>query len=350
MDFTREPIIETVITPKEGCKIVVRSSKNAGQEEYFVDAVEVVSFGKALFFRSLERPKSFLVPATDYEILEVREARMVLKNVGLDRSIKIGGGREAAIKPPKEPILEKEMSNAEEEVEGAVSSEDGRASAAEQKQEGRGDKKRDRRRHYRRRRGREETAKDEEWTGDSSGASEEERTEEKISLPVPYKSSDFDERVSQEPIINTPSIITTLLPPPPTLISETIAKYKTNEMFKGAFYDKEEHKKALENDGEVEEPQIQIEEPHFAAFEIFETPAIEHSSEASVKQENMPLEESAPLEESMPLDDKIELEQKTTSLKETKQLEEGEDKPSDESEGNPMDESLQRPFSNDHYL
>ena len=59
VDFTREPIVETVITPKEGCKLVVRSSKSSGQEEYFVDAVEVVSFGTSFFFRSLERPKSF---------------------------------------------------------------------------------------------------------------------------------------------------------------------------------------------------------------------------------------------------------------------------------------------------
>ncbi|MEI8365092.1 MAG: hypothetical protein WCF65_01620 [Parachlamydiaceae bacterium] len=93
MDFTREPIIETVITPKEGCKLVVRSSKSNAQEEHFVDAVEVVSFGHSFFFRSLERPKTFIVPATDYEILEVREARMVLKNVGIDRTIKIAGGR-----------------------------------------------------------------------------------------------------------------------------------------------------------------------------------------------------------------------------------------------------------------
>ena len=77
MDFTREPIIETIITPKEGCKLVVRSSKSAGQEEYFVDALEVVSFGGQSFFRSLERPKAFLVPTSDDEVLEVREARMV---------------------------------------------------------------------------------------------------------------------------------------------------------------------------------------------------------------------------------------------------------------------------------
>ena len=78
MDFTREPIIETIITPKEGYKLVIRSSTSAGQEEYFVDAVEIVAFGHALFFRSLERPKAFLVPVSDYEVLEVREANFDL--------------------------------------------------------------------------------------------------------------------------------------------------------------------------------------------------------------------------------------------------------------------------------
>ena len=59
VNFTREPIIESVITPKEGCKLVVRNSKGVSQEDNFVDAVEIVSFGSALFFRSLERPKAF---------------------------------------------------------------------------------------------------------------------------------------------------------------------------------------------------------------------------------------------------------------------------------------------------
>ena len=98
MNFTREPIIETVITPREGCKLVVRNSKGVGQEDYFVDAVEVVSFGHSFFFRSLERPKSFLVPVSDYEILELKETRMVLKNVASERSIKIGGGRETPVR------------------------------------------------------------------------------------------------------------------------------------------------------------------------------------------------------------------------------------------------------------
>ena len=79
MNFTREPIIESVISPKDGCKLVVRNSKSSTQEEYTVDALEIVSFGQALFLRSLERPKSFLLPMSDYEVIEVRETRMVLK-------------------------------------------------------------------------------------------------------------------------------------------------------------------------------------------------------------------------------------------------------------------------------
>lgn len=49
MNFTREPIIETIITPKDGYKLVVRNSKGDSQEEYHVDAVEVVSFGHSFF-------------------------------------------------------------------------------------------------------------------------------------------------------------------------------------------------------------------------------------------------------------------------------------------------------------
>ena len=109
VNFTREPIIETIITPKDGYKLVVRNSKGGNQEEFSVDAVEVVSFGHSFFFRSLEKPRSFLVPASDYEVLEVKETRVVLKNVGPERAIKIGGGREAPVRQqPREPILVEE--------------------------------------------------------------------------------------------------------------------------------------------------------------------------------------------------------------------------------------------------
>ena len=94
VNYTREPLVESVITPKEGCKLVVRCSSGVGQEDYFVDAVEVVSFGQALFFRSTERPKSFLVPVSHYEIIEVKETRMVLKSASLEKSIKISHKRE----------------------------------------------------------------------------------------------------------------------------------------------------------------------------------------------------------------------------------------------------------------
>lgn len=91
MHFTREPIIETIITPKDGYKLVLRPSKG-GAEEFFVDMVEVISFGNNSFYRSLEKPKSFVIPAVDYDIVEVREARMVLKTAAIEK-VKIAGGK-----------------------------------------------------------------------------------------------------------------------------------------------------------------------------------------------------------------------------------------------------------------
>lgn len=201
MDFTREPIIESVITPKEGCKLVIRSSKGSGQEEFFVDAVEVVSFGNTFFLRSLERPKSFLVPASDYEILEVRETRMVLKNVGIDQSIKIGGGREPKKSEPKPtPAPAPKLPTEKPPVPEAKL-----------------EKKRERRRSYRRRRGRE----DADVEGEDVAA-------------IPIEGSQSENEVQAPP---TPAIF---IPPPPTLISESIARYKENQLFKDVFFPKEE--------------------------------------------------------------------------------------------------------------
>lgn len=231
MDFTREPIIETVVTPKEGCKLVVRSSKGAGQEEHFVDAVEVVTFGSSVFYRSLERPKSFLVPAVDYEILEVREARMVLKNVGMDRSIKIGGGREAPapkqkesvpkeVKEHREPKESRELKDDEEGVVEEV------ANQPEGKPEG--GRKRDRRRQYRRR-----------GRGDQAGA-EEGQDEAATKAEVALADKQDENAVSPEQLQQSGTSLASILPPPPLLISETIGRYKENILFKGAFYSKDE--------------------------------------------------------------------------------------------------------------
>ncbi len=199
MDFTRQPIIESIITPKEGFKLVIRSSKGAGHEEFFVDSVEMVSFGHTFFFRSLERPKSFLVPASDYEILEVRETRMVLKNVGVDSSIKIGGGKETPKKEEKVAQAPKEAAETDDK----------------------GDKKRDRRRQSRRRRGRED--------GDVKEEGQTEGVGEKGSETAPVA-----------PPVRAPA---SLLPPPSTLISETIARYKGDQSFKDVFFPKGEEPK-----------------------------------------------------------------------------------------------------------
>lgn len=269
MDFTREPIIETIITPKEGYKLVIRSSKTAGQEEYFVDAVEIVAFGDALFFRSMERPKAFLVPVSDYEILEVREARMVLKNVGLDRSIKIGGGKEANLKAPREEEKIDTTHDDGDEQEESQTSTDASTTAGS---DVRVDKKRDRRRHYRKRRGRDENGKE---TAELTVPSLE---GEKIVIAPPVEGA---EAAAESLPLPSPSL-SSLLQPPPTLISETINRYRQNDLFKGAFYLTEEeqykpHDKVHEllNEEDEEETAPTLQEPTFESPELSEENASE---------------------------------------------------------------------------
>ena len=174
MNFTREPIIETIITPRDGYRLLVRSTKHESSEEFNVEAVEVVSFGSALFYRSLEKPKPFLLPVADYQVVEGKEARVVLKNAQVERTIKIGGGREA---PPRKEEAE-EMPPEEE-----LSSEPNLS------------QKRERRRNRRRHR--------------------EEKRQQVTQEP------------SKEPI--APPVFTHLIPPPPNLISDSIQKYKEQQ-------------------------------------------------------------------------------------------------------------------------
>jgi hypothetical protein len=225
VDFTREPIIETVITPKEGCKLVVKNSKNPGQEEYFVDAVEVVSFGHSSFFRSLEKPKHFLVPVADYEVLEVRETRVILKHAVGERAIKIGGGREALARSVKEI----------EKLEGEAA-QPAAARAEEAPAEGRTDKKRERRRQNRRRRGKDER--------DEAPTEREVLPQaERVTAP-PISEEQLADAASREvanivdPMSVSRSVLSSIIIPPPTLISETIGQYK--EKFKEAFFTKDE--------------------------------------------------------------------------------------------------------------
>lgn len=194
MNFTREPIIETIITPKEGCKLVVRNSKAEGQEEYMVDAVEVVSFGHSMFFRSTEKPKPFLVPVSDYEVIEAKESRVVLKSAQFDRTIKIGGGRDASIRREAQE---------EEEPAPAPYEESSEPSSAPDTHF---DRKRDRRRRRHRR-------------------PSDER--EEIRPRTPPQESSSEASPAQPPAQeSSASVFTHLIPPPTTLISETIGRYK----------------------------------------------------------------------------------------------------------------------------
>ena len=184
MDFTREPLVETVITPKEGFKLIIRASSANSQEEYAVGAVEVVSFGNVYFFRSLEKPKAFLLPMTEYEVVESRETRSVLKKPHIEKSIKIGGGKKTASKKeeeaPKETIKE--------------------------------EPKKQEKKKPRKRRSKEEQA---ESSKEVTAAPEEDKKEEV-----------FQQR-------------RTLLPPPTSLISDQIDRYKNYLVEQGALLPEE---------------------------------------------------------------------------------------------------------------
>ena len=197
MDFTRAPIIESIITPKEGCKLVIRNTKTDGQEEHFVGVVEIVSFGGAIFFRSTENPKPFLVPVSDYEVLEIREARMIFKKAVVDPSLKIGSARSAkeATLDKAEPLLSK--------VEHPTPV----TKAASEKQSSKRNNSSKR------------TDRSEEAVKGETAEGHRAREKEPLEKPVP---------------------LFALLPPPATLISDTIAQYRNNALFRDAFYEKEE--------------------------------------------------------------------------------------------------------------
>ncbi len=226
MNFTREPIIETIISPKEGCKLLIRSSKSGGPgEEYYVDAVEVVSFGRAFFFRSLERPKPFLVPASDYEVLEVKETRVALKTVSHDRNIKIGGGREASLRH-----TQREPSPRREGESPIVAEEQPTTQAEESTLEvaigARMDKRRDRRRRRHRR-------SEEEWSERRGGeAQQAPQPQAEGETKVQGGGAEDETKVSS-------SMFSSLIPPPTTLISETLSRYKDKEFTEGPSPEKE---------------------------------------------------------------------------------------------------------------
>ena len=142
-----------------------RQSKSS-HEEYSVNAVEIVTIGRATFLRSTEVPY-FLLPAQDYYVCEVKETRVTLKSEGVEKGIKIGRKEEK-----------------QKEVESEANRE-----------------RRDRKRKKNR----------------NNNKKEEEKKVENLEPISPV----LRERLEKQ-----------LIPPPPTLISETLARYKELEAAK----------------------------------------------------------------------------------------------------------------------
>jgi hypothetical protein len=210
VNFTREPVIETVIVPREGCRLVLRSSKNDSQEEFTVDAVEIVSFGHALFYRCLEKPRPFLVPVSDYEVVEVKESRVVLKNAPVERTIKIGGGREGSLRKEEE----------EEDQVLPIALEEEVADESPTQPQPSHEKKRDRGRRNRRRRALEERDEMRHRVEEQTAAAHPEAKEPKEPRPAAPKEAAAPKE---------PQPFTHLIPPPTTLISQHIQKYKDQQ-------------------------------------------------------------------------------------------------------------------------
>ena len=234
MDFTREPIIETVITPKDGYHILVRNSKHSGQEEFIVDVLEVVNFGKSSFFRNRERPKAFLLPVSDYEILEVREQRLGIKLASLEAR------REVSKATKEEPPLIVEQ---EEESEEAIP-------------ETRPERRREKRRPARRKRTTKESKGEEEAQKEKEESQEKEKAEKVKKEPVETLKTSTASPEQKE----TTAPISAILPPPSTLIRDELQRLRQSEEYRGAFYETEQEEisqKPMAQEPMAQEPMVQ---------------------------------------------------------------------------------------------
>lgn len=197
MDFTREPIVETIITPRDGYRLVVRNTKACGQEEYLVEALEIITFGGASFFRNRERSKAFVVPVSDYEIVEVRDTRIGLKAAFFESVLK------PTVARPKQDLAKPKQEKEKGEGTGAPEEK----SATEKKR-----KKSNRRKK-----------KDEEKVPSPQNVEKEIEKQEPGDM-------------SEESIEQESKGTGRLLPPPQTLIKDEIQRLRQNGEYKGAFY------------------------------------------------------------------------------------------------------------------
>lgn len=208
MYFTREPVIETVITSREGYKLSVRNTKHLSQDPFIVEAVEVICLGSTSFFRNCDHSKPFVVPAGDYEIMEVRDAKINLKAVGLDRGVKIAGGREALLK--LSPVISDKEPDPVEETEETLSVPVQASSHSVVKKE----KKKD-------------FSKNEKWKEKKKQSRRKKDLADAVHSSLEIMDVVQDELDSSSQICEEEDIVEekkfVLLPPPPKLISEVMS-------------------------------------------------------------------------------------------------------------------------------
>ncbi|MFZ4772444.1 MAG: hypothetical protein ACOYK9_00425 [Chlamydiia bacterium] len=149
MNFTREPIIESILSARDGYKLSIKSTKVTDAREILVDAVEIVSYGTNLFFRCQEKPKPFFFPVGDYEVAEVKETRFVLKNSALEKTVKISSAKEHLHKSTKEQVDEEEIEEFAEESLEEMPNDSSVAEPRDEKKSKRNRRKRDRQKQQR---------------------------------------------------------------------------------------------------------------------------------------------------------------------------------------------------------
>lgn len=207
MHFTREPIIESVLSARDGYKLVLKNSKLSSTTDISAEVIEIVSFAGTLFYRSQDRSKNFLLPASDFEISEIKDARLVLKNISLEKSSKLQNIQKEAV--ASESTFDEEEAKVDEN-QGQVEVE-ASTQAIASGQNNRLERRRERRRN-RRRRHSEERQNDEKKEAGTLETNGQDEVVEKVQL-------DETSSTNVAPVLN-------LIPPPTTLISQTLARYK----------------------------------------------------------------------------------------------------------------------------
>ncbi len=204
MHFTREPIIESILSAREGFKLVLKNSKTASCQEISAEVIEIVSFAGSVFYRSQDRLKNFMVPAADFEIAEVKDGRLVLKNISLEKSQKLQNpSKEVSTTTSDEEHGGDFLSDLDEDVVVAPQTSQ---TAPTTQNNNRLEKRRERRRNRRRRHSEDRVQDDKKEPQEGSQQEAvEESTQSESPAPIP--------------VLN-------LIPPPTTLISQTLARYK----------------------------------------------------------------------------------------------------------------------------